>query len=48
MVIRKGKDLKIRKIKDDTLVDTSTQELKINFEQIEKEVTTLPYAQGNL
>ena len=35
-IIRKGKDLKIRKIKDDTLVDTSIQELKINLEQIEK------------
>lgn len=35
-IIRKGKDLKIRNIKDDTLVDTSIQELKINLEQIEK------------
>ena len=35
-IIRKGKDLKIRKIKDDSLVDTSIQELKINLEQIEK------------
>lgn len=35
-IIRKGKDLNIRKIKDDTLVDTSIQELKINLEQIEK------------
>ena len=34
--IRKGKDLKIRKINDDSLVDTSIQELKINLEQIEK------------
>jgi len=35
-IIRRGKDLKIRKIKDDTLVDPYVQELQINLEQIEK------------
>ena len=35
-IIRRGKDLKIRKIKDDTLVDPYIQELQINLEQIEK------------
>ncbi|MEO6348186.1 MAG: glutamine--fructose-6-phosphate transaminase (isomerizing) [Aquaticitalea sp.] len=35
-IIRRGKDLKIRKIKDDTLVDPYIQELQMNLEQIEK------------
>jgi glucosamine--fructose-6-phosphate aminotransferase (isomerizing) len=35
-IIRRGKDLKIRKIKDDSLVDPYIQELQINLEQIEK------------
>ncbi|MES2544603.1 MAG: glutamine--fructose-6-phosphate transaminase (isomerizing) [Bacteroidota bacterium] len=35
-IIRLGKELKIRKIKDDTLVDPYIQELKMNLEQIEK------------
>ncbi|MGB3591134.1 MAG: glutamine--fructose-6-phosphate transaminase (isomerizing) [Nonlabens sp.] len=35
-VIRSHKDLKIRKIKDDSLVDPYIQELQMNLEQIEK------------
>ena len=35
-IIRKGKDIKIRKIKDDSLVDPYVQSLKMNLEQIEK------------
>jgi glucosamine--fructose-6-phosphate aminotransferase (isomerizing) len=35
-VIRRGKEIKIRKIKDDSLVDPLMQELKFNLEQIEK------------
>ena len=35
-VVRIHKDLKIRKIKDDSLVDTYVQELQLNLEQIEK------------
>lgn len=35
-IIRRGKEVKIRKIKDDTLVDPYIQELQINLEQIEK------------
>jgi len=35
-VIRFHKGIKIRKIKDDSLVDTFVQELQINLEQIEK------------
>jgi glucosamine--fructose-6-phosphate aminotransferase (isomerizing) len=35
-VIRLGKKLKVRKIKDDTLVDPYIQELQMNLEQIEK------------
>ncbi|RTY90857.1 glutamine--fructose-6-phosphate transaminase (isomerizing) [Flavobacterium sp. GT3R68] len=35
-VVRLNKPLKIRKIKDDTLVDPYIQELKMNLEQIEK------------
>lgn len=38
-VVRLNKPLKIRKIKDDTLVDPYIQELKMNLEQIEKGVT---------
>ena len=35
-IIRRGKDIKIRKIKDDALVDPYVQELQLNLEQIEK------------
>jgi len=35
-VVRVHKDLKIRKIKDDSLVDPYVQELQLNLEQIEK------------
>ncbi|MEC4003323.1 glutamine--fructose-6-phosphate transaminase (isomerizing) [Flavobacterium sp. SUN052] len=35
-IVRKHKPLKIRKIKDDTLVDPYIQELQMNLEQIEK------------
>ncbi|RYJ43698.1 glutamine--fructose-6-phosphate transaminase (isomerizing) [Flavobacterium beibuense] len=35
-IVRLGKDLKIRKIKDDSLVDPYIQELQMNLEQIEK------------
>ncbi len=35
-IIRLGKAIKIRKIKDDSLVDPYIQELQINLEQIEK------------
>ncbi|WP_223032509.1 glutamine--fructose-6-phosphate transaminase (isomerizing) [Hanstruepera marina] len=35
-IIRAGKDIKIRKIKDDSLVDPYVQELQMNLEQIEK------------
>jgi glucosamine--fructose-6-phosphate aminotransferase (isomerizing) len=35
-VIRLGKKIKIRKIKDDSLIDPLMQELKFNIEQIEK------------
>ena len=35
-VIRRNKGVKIRKIKDDSLVDPYVQELKLNLEQIEK------------
>jgi len=35
-IIRLGKSLKIRKIKDDSLVDPYVQELQLNLEQIEK------------
>ena len=35
-ILRRGKDIKIRKIKDDSLVDPYLQELQINLEQIEK------------
>ena len=35
-VVRRGKDIKIRKINNDTLVDPYIQKLQINLEQIEK------------
>lgn len=35
-IIRKGRDIKVRKIKGDVLVDPYIQELKMNLEQIEK------------
>ena len=35
-VIRRGKEIKIRKIYDDSLVDPYVQELQMNLEQIEK------------
>ncbi|WP_179352949.1 glutamine--fructose-6-phosphate transaminase (isomerizing) [Winogradskyella vidalii] len=35
-IVRRGKDIKIRKIKSDTLVDPYMQELQLNLEQIEK------------
>ncbi len=35
-VVRRGKPVKVRKIKDDSLVDPYIQELQLNLEQIEK------------
>ncbi|MHA7056662.1 glutamine--fructose-6-phosphate transaminase (isomerizing) [Aquimarina sp. M1] len=35
-IVRRKKDIKVRKIKDDSLVDPYVQELQINLEQIEK------------
>ncbi|MDX1470001.1 MAG: glutamine--fructose-6-phosphate transaminase (isomerizing) [Flavobacteriaceae bacterium] len=35
-IIRRGKEVKIRKIKDDSLVDPYIQQLKMNLEEIEK------------
>ena len=35
-ILRRGKEVKIRKIKDDSLVDPYVQELQLNLEQIEK------------
>ncbi|HEU4497322.1 MAG TPA: glutamine--fructose-6-phosphate transaminase (isomerizing) [Flavobacterium sp.] len=35
-IIRKGRPIKVRKIKDDSLVDPYIQELQMNLEQIEK------------
>ena len=35
-VVRRGKEVKVRKIKDDSLVDPYVQELQMNLEQIEK------------
>ncbi len=35
-IVRRGKDVKIRKIKDDSLVNPYVQELQLNLEQIEK------------
>jgi glucosamine--fructose-6-phosphate aminotransferase (isomerizing) len=39
-IIRLHKSMKVRNIKDDSLVDPYIQELQMNLEQIEKEVTT--------
>lgn len=35
-VVRRGKEIKVRKIQDDSLVDPYVQELQLNLEQIEK------------
>jgi glucosamine--fructose-6-phosphate aminotransferase (isomerizing) len=35
-IVRRGKDIKVRKIKDDSMVDPYIQELQLNLEQIEK------------
>tara|TARA_B100001146_G_scaffold225244_2_gene248623 strand:+ start:7040 stop:8887 length:1848 start_codon:yes stop_codon:yes gene_type:complete len=35
-IVRRNKEVKVRKIKDDSLVDPYIQELKLNLEQIEK------------
>ena len=35
-IVRRGKDIKVRKIKNDALVDPYIQELQLNLEQIEK------------
>lgn len=35
-VVRRGKEIKVRKIHDDSLVDPYVQELQLNLEQIEK------------
>ncbi|WP_420570808.1 glutamine--fructose-6-phosphate transaminase (isomerizing) [Kordia sp.] len=35
-IVRRGKKVKVRKIKDDSLVDPYVQELQLNLEQIEK------------
>lgn len=35
-IIKLGKGIKVREIKDDSLVDTKTQELQLSLEQIEK------------
>ncbi len=35
-IVRKHRDVKVRKIKDDSLVDPYVQELQLNLEQIEK------------
>ncbi|GAA4273550.1 glutamine--fructose-6-phosphate transaminase (isomerizing) [Aquimarina gracilis] len=35
-IVRRGKGVKVRKIKDDSMVDPYLQELQINLEQIEK------------
>jgi glucosamine--fructose-6-phosphate aminotransferase (isomerizing) len=35
-IVRRGKKVKVRKIKDDSLVASNIQELKMNIEQIEK------------
>ena len=35
-IIRRGKDIKVRKIKGDSVVDPYVQELQLNLEQIEK------------
>lgn len=35
-IIKKGRDVRVRKIKDDSLIDPTIQELQLNLEQIEK------------
>ncbi len=35
-ILKKGKEIKVRKIKDDQLVDTNIQKLQLNLDQIEK------------
>ena len=45
-IIRKQKDIKIRKIKDDTLVNPYAQELQMNLEQIEKNAIALALKTG--
>jgi len=35
-IIKKGREVSVRKIKDDALIDTNIQELQMNLEQIEK------------
>lgn len=35
-IVRRGREVKVRKIKDDSLVDHYVQELQLNLEQIEK------------
>ena len=35
-IIKKGREVKVRKIKDDSLIDPNIQQLKMNLEQIEK------------
>ncbi len=35
-IIKKGREVSVRKIKDDVLIDTDIQQLKMNLEQIEK------------
>ncbi|MGJ8759553.1 glutamine--fructose-6-phosphate transaminase (isomerizing) [Polaribacter sp. R2A056_3_33] len=35
-VVKIGKDIKVRKIKDDSMVDTNIQKLKLSLDQIEK------------
>ena len=35
-IIKKGRDVKVRKIKDDSMIDPNIQELQLNLEQIEK------------
>ena len=40
-IVRRGKEVKVRKIKDDALVDPYVKELQLNLEQIEKEDITI-------
>src|SRR5210317_781975 len=35
-IIKKGREVRVRKIKDDSMIDPNIQELKLNLEQIEK------------
>ncbi len=35
-IIKKGREVRVRKIKDDSMIDPKIQELKMNLEQIEK------------